>query len=149
MSTLRFDFLHLVKVVESQFLGLTRINTTLQQEHRGVLALTAMPAQHVPLWYPVFCESDQWLLRSGELNLGFFQIWQQKLCKITHKICEALRDTRIQRELPKTPPLRQIRKTKGFGAVYEGQFKSCGALITVHRTRYRSETDPNVTNKLC
>lgn len=38
----------------------------------------------------------------------------------------------------------QCYSSRMFGCM----FKSCGALITV-RTRYRSETDRNVTNKLC
>ena len=75
---------------------------------------------------------ENWMLVS-------FKFGSRNLCKITTKICEALRDTRIQLATSrKIPPLRQIRKTKGFGAVYEGQW-----------TRYRSETDRNVTNKLC
>lgn len=168
MSTLRFDFLHFVKVVEStiwiQILGLTcagyqrgnvtRINTTLKQEQRGVLALTARQVS------TLFFAN----LISGCWDLGNWIWFLSHLAAETlqnyNGICEALRDTRIQLELPKNPPLRQIKKTKGFGAVYEGQwqpvlqlydvcmFKSCGALITVHRTRYWSETDQNVPDKL-
>ena len=124
----QFDF-YFFKVVEStiiwiQFVGLTRINTTLQQEHRGVLALTARPAQHVPPWYPVFLRIWSVVVKIWRIESWFLSnLAAETFAKLHTKFVKHFETQGSNWQLPKNPPLRQIRKTKGFGAVYEGQWQ--------------------------
>ena len=168
MSTLRFDFLHLV----SKWLKVPSFGSN-SWGSRGSIPHCSRSTGVSWHWQPgqlntshhgtlFFYESDQWLLRSGELNLGFFQIWQQKPSQnYTQNLWSTSRHKDPTGNFPKIPrwgkserPKVLVPYMKASGSqCYSSRmcgcmFKSCGALITV-RTRYRSETDRNVTNKLC
>lgn len=62
-------------------------------------------------------------LISGNWILVSFKFGSRNLRKITTKFVKHFETQGSNGQLPKNPPLRQIRKTKGFGAVYEGQWQ--------------------------